>query len=120
MIVVTTSEVAGSVITDVLGMVRGSSIRTRHLGRDVIAVLRNIAGGEVYEYTIDLGPVGALVRAGTRLRLDISSSDFPQWDRNLNTGRKPMGDGPGDSRPATQVVFHDRSRPTRVVIPVLT
>lgn len=51
MIVVTTSEVAGSVITDVLGMVRGSSIRTRHLGRDVIAVLRNIAGGEVYEYT---------------------------------------------------------------------
>lgn len=51
MIVVTTSEVAGSVITDVLGMVRGSSIRTRHLGRDVIAVLRNIAGGEVHEYT---------------------------------------------------------------------
>ncbi len=51
MIVVTTPEVAGSVITDVLGMVRGSSIRTRHLGRDVIAVLRNIAGGEVYEYT---------------------------------------------------------------------
>ncbi len=38
-------------ITDVLGMVRGSSIRTRHLGRDVIAVLRNIAGGEVHEYT---------------------------------------------------------------------
>ncbi len=51
MIVVTTPEVAGSVITDVLGMVRGSSIRTRHLGRDVIAVLRNIAGGEVHEYT---------------------------------------------------------------------
>ena len=51
MIVVTTSEVAGSVITDVLGMVRGSSIRTRHLGRDMIAVLRNIAGGEVHEYT---------------------------------------------------------------------
>lgn len=51
MIVVTTSEVAGSVVTDVLGMVRGSSIRTRHLGRDVIAVLRNIAGGEVHEYT---------------------------------------------------------------------
>ena len=51
MIVVTTHEVAGSDITEVLGMVRGSSIRTRHVGRDVIAAFRNIAGGEVPEYT---------------------------------------------------------------------
>lgn len=51
MIVVTTPEVSGSNVTDVLGLVRGSSIRTRHLGRDVMAVFRNIAGGEVPEYT---------------------------------------------------------------------
>ena len=51
MILVTTPEVAGSSISDVLGLVRGSSIRTRHLGRDVMAVFRNIAGGEVPEYT---------------------------------------------------------------------
>lgn len=51
MIVVTTQGVAGADVTEMLGMVRGSSIRTRHLGRDVIAVFRNIAGGEVREYT---------------------------------------------------------------------
>ena len=51
MIVVTTTDVQGSRIKHTLGMVRGSSIRARHLGRDIMAVLRNIAGGEVIEYT---------------------------------------------------------------------
>ncbi len=51
MIVVTTSDVADSEITETLGMVRGSSVRTRHVGRDIIAVFRNIAGGEIPEYT---------------------------------------------------------------------
>ena len=51
MIVVTAPTVAGATVTESLGMVRGSSIRTRHVGRDLIAVLRNLAGGEVREYT---------------------------------------------------------------------
>jgi uncharacterized protein YbjQ (UPF0145 family) len=51
MIVVTTATIAGSEVSEVLGMVRGSSIRTRHLGRDIIAGLRNLAGGEIPEYT---------------------------------------------------------------------
>jgi uncharacterized protein YbjQ (UPF0145 family) len=51
MIVATTPTIAGSEISEVLGMVRGSSIRTRHLGRDIIASLRNLAGGEIHEYT---------------------------------------------------------------------
>lgn len=51
MIVVTTGDVAGSRITRTLGMVRGSSVRTRHVGRDIMAALRNLAGGEIYEYT---------------------------------------------------------------------
>jgi uncharacterized protein YbjQ (UPF0145 family) len=51
MIVVTTPDVAGVAVAEVLGMVRGSSVRTRHAGRDFIAFLRNLAGGEVPEYT---------------------------------------------------------------------
>lgn len=47
----TTDEIPGRTITKALGLVRGSSIRTRHLGRDLVAVLRNIAGGEIPEYT---------------------------------------------------------------------
>ena len=51
MIVVTTPDVPGREVTEVLGLVRGNTIRARHLGRDIQAVFRNIAGGEVHEYT---------------------------------------------------------------------
>jgi len=51
MIVQTAAEVAGYRITESLGLVRGSSVRARHLGSDIAAHLRNIAGGEVREYT---------------------------------------------------------------------
>jgi len=51
MIVVTTPDVAGMRITAAVGLVRGSSIRSRHVGRDLIATLRNLAGGEIPEYT---------------------------------------------------------------------
>lgn len=51
MIVVTTEGVAGHRVVRTLGLVRGSSIRARHLGRDLMASFRNVAGGELYEYT---------------------------------------------------------------------
>ena len=51
MIVVTTPGVAGSRVTQTLGLVRGSTIRARHVGKDIMALLRNVAGGEVKEYT---------------------------------------------------------------------
>lgn len=51
MIVVTLAEVPGKRITAVLGMVRGNTVRARHIGHDILAVLRNIVGGEVTEYT---------------------------------------------------------------------
>jgi len=51
MIVVTAPDIFGRRITETLGLVRGSSVRARHLGSDIAAHLRNIAGGEVKEYT---------------------------------------------------------------------
>jgi uncharacterized protein YbjQ (UPF0145 family) len=51
MIVVTTEIVPGHRIRDALGLVRGNTIRARHVGRDILAGLRNLAGGEVREYT---------------------------------------------------------------------
>lgn len=71
----------------------------------------------VYRYSISLGPVGIRLAAGQRIRLDISSSDFPQWDRNLNTGGK-FGTEPAMAAVvATQAVFHDRDRPSRLILP---
>ena len=51
MIVVTTEEIEGREIAEVLGLVRGNVIRAKHLGTDIIAALRNLVGGEVSEYT---------------------------------------------------------------------
>ena len=51
MIIVTTDAIPGATIEETLGLVRGSTVRTRHIGRDIMAGIRNIVGGEVSEYT---------------------------------------------------------------------
>ena len=93
-------------------------LRARY--RESLASPKLLTPGKVYEFKIDLGPVGARVGAGSRLRLDIASSDFPQWDRNLNTGAKPLTEGPLGAVPATQTVLHNRAYPTRVSLPILS
>ena len=51
MIVVTANRVSGKRVVRTLGLVRGNTIRARHIGKDIMAVFRNIVGGEVAEYT---------------------------------------------------------------------
>jgi len=51
MIVVTTPTIPGRRIVKVFGLVRGNTIRCRHLGKDVVALLKNLVGGEIQEYT---------------------------------------------------------------------
>ena len=51
MILVTTMEVPGREIEEALGLVRGSTVRARHLGKDIQALFKNVVGGELHEYT---------------------------------------------------------------------
>ena len=51
MIVVTTETITGKEIAEVLGLVRGNTIRARHVGRDILAGLKGIVGGEISDYT---------------------------------------------------------------------
>ena len=51
MIITTTETVPGKKIIEILGVARGSTVRARHLGRDIFAGLKNIVGGEIHEYT---------------------------------------------------------------------
>ena len=51
MIVVSDNRIVGKRVVRTLGLVRGNTIRARHLGKDVLAVMRNIVGGEISEYT---------------------------------------------------------------------
>ena len=55
MIVVTTESISNKQIVKTLGLVRGNTIRARHLGRDIVAVFRNMIGGEITEYTKLMG-----------------------------------------------------------------
>ncbi len=51
MIITTTDYIPGKEITEILGIARGSTVRARHLGRDIFAFFKNVVGGEIEEYT---------------------------------------------------------------------
>jgi uncharacterized protein YbjQ (UPF0145 family) len=51
MIMTTTDEIKGKRIVEVIGLVKGNTVRARHIGQDIIAALKNIIGGEVHNYT---------------------------------------------------------------------
>ena len=76
-----------------------------------------IEPGRVYEFEIDLWAVSHLVKSGDRLRVEISSSNFPRFDRNPNTGA-PIGK---DSRleTARQTVYHSSDYPSHIVLPII-
>jgi uncharacterized protein len=86
--------------------------------RDSPAEPAPLVPGEVYRLRIELGPVGMRLEPGTRIRLDVSSSDFPQWDRNLNTGGRLYSEPATAAVVATQAVYHDSTRPSRLLLPV--
>ena len=70
--------------------------------------------GEATEYTINLWPTSNLFKAGHRIGLEVSSSNFPRFDRNLNTGHELGEDA--EMRPAVQTIFHDAAHPSRVTL----
>ena len=75
-----------------------------------------ITPGETYEYTIPLGDTATVFRRGHRIRLEVSSSNFPHFDRNLNTGH-PLGQDAAMVT-ATQTIFHDAAHPSYLELPV--
>ncbi len=72
---------------------------------------------EIYKVTIDVWATSNLFKAGHRLRIDLSSSNFPRFDRNLNTGES----GAHSSRmvTATNAIYHDRDHPSALIVPVV-
>jgi uncharacterized protein len=75
--------------------------------------------GSPYEYSIDLGSTSNVFLPGHRIGLLLTSSSFPRFDRNPNTGR-PLGvDTADDLRPARQTIFHDAARPSRLLLPLI-
>ena len=73
--------------------------------------------GTVYAFTVDLQVTSNVFKKGHRIRLDITSSNFPLWDRNLNTGNDPGTDT--TMMVAQQTIHHDAARPSHLVLPVV-
>lgn len=90
-------------------------LRARYRNSDTNPEL--LTPGEPTKLVIDLGVTANLFLPGHRIRVEISSSNFPRYDRNPNTGA-PFGEGP-ELRTARQTVFHDAGRPSHVVLPII-
>jgi putative CocE/NonD family hydrolase len=90
-------------------------LRARY--RDARAKAAMLEPGRPYELTIELYPTALVFMPGHRIRLDVSSSNFPRFDVNPNTG-EPLNANTG-WRVATNTVFHDPEHPSRIVLPLI-
>jgi putative CocE/NonD family hydrolase len=90
-------------------------IRARY--RDSSSNASFVEPGRVYHYTIDLWATSNVFQRGHRIRVEISSSNFPRFDRNTNTGNVIAGDA--EFKPALQTVMHDAQHPSHITLPVV-
>lgn len=73
---------------------------------------------EIYKFTFQLLPTSNVFKAGHRIRVSISSSSFPKWIPNTNSG-KQLGEDTKLVR-ATNVIYHDSAHPSHVVLPLIS
>jgi putative CocE/NonD family hydrolase len=104
------------VVTD--GIIRASA-RESYPAPGVIKPVQPslIEPGRVYEYAIDLWATGISFMAGHRMRVEVTSSSFPRWERNPNTGEG--GVHSSRTEVARQRIFHDPGRPSHVTLTVV-
>jgi hypothetical protein len=87
--------------------------------RDSLAQARFMTPGQIYEITIDLTATSNVFLAGHRIRLEVSSSNFPRYDRNSNTGGVIATEREQDMTTAVNHVHHGPNQPSRLTLPLL-
>ena len=90
-------------------------IRARY--RESLTHPKCLKPSKVYEYELDLGVTGVVFGKGHCIRVEISSSNFPRFDRNLNTGGTFGTET--EMRPAQHRVYQTREYPSHIVLPVI-
>ena len=73
--------------------------------------------GRVYEYSIDMWATSNVFLTGHRIRVEVASSNFPRFDRNLNTGEDSLTGTRMEK--ATQTIHHSAQYPSHVVLPLV-
>jgi uncharacterized protein len=92
-------------------------LRARY--RESFSVPSLLKPGQIYEIRINMAGVGNVFPADHRIRLDVSSSNFPRFDRNSNTGHVIATDGDQDVQVAVNRVYHDRDHPSHLILPMI-
>ena len=92
-------------------------LRARY--RDSLAEPELLEPGRVYRVTLDLSVTSNVFLPGHRIGLEVSSSNFPRYDRNTNTGGTIAEESPGEAVVATNRVLHGAGHPSRLVLPVI-
>lgn len=90
-------------------------VRARY--RESTARVSESVAGKVYKYTIDLWATGNVFKVGHRIRLYVSSSNFPRFNRNLNTGEEILASS--RSVRAQQSIYHDSKYSSALILPVI-
>ena len=90
-------------------------IRARY--RESMSEPSLVEPGRAYCYTIDLWATSNVFKAGHKIRLEVSSSNFPRFDRNTNTGGVIAADT--ELKPAVQTILHDAAHPSHVSLPIV-
>jgi putative CocE/NonD family hydrolase len=75
--------------------------------------------GTVYELTLNLWATANVFLPGHRMRLEVSSSNFPRFDRNSNTGGEIARETANQYQPAINRIFHDAAHPSRLILPII-
>jgi predicted acyl esterase len=73
----------------------------------------------IYELQLDLWATANVFLPGHRIRLEVSSSNFPRFDRNSNTGGEIASETADQYRPAINRIFHDAAHPSRLILPII-
>jgi putative CocE/NonD family hydrolase len=93
---------------------------TRAMYRDPVAGAQPLEPGRAYPLAIDLGDICHTFRAGSRIAIDVTSSNFPRRARNTNSGHPVLAnDSEADIRVASNIVHHAAATPSFVELPVL-
>ncbi len=90
-------------------------IRARY--RESTATASPVEPGQVYRYTIDLWATSNVFKQGHQIRVEVSSSNFPRFDRNTNTGGCVAEDA--GFRPAMQTILHNTQHPSHITLPIV-
>jgi len=96
-------------------ILREGIIRARY--RNTFKKQELLTPGKVHEYTIDIWSISHVFQKGHKVQVEISSSNFPKYDRNPNTGHRFGEDT--ELQKATQTIYHDSRYPSHIILPVV-